>query len=358
MAFLKAEYTRDGITGNQCILPPSLQTMDRKYSTSLTDAFGSTLNLESVSRVWRPNSPPEVLFSCPLGVPELASPPTPEEFQKYYVNNGCPFVIRNFTGLHSNISAAHLWKNDTYLASQVGDLNVHVRRSGVKDNFFHYAFKLSEPRQMTFKAFLDTLGDGNSSHQGERFYAGGIPLLYGRENSVFHALLPDVQPAPAFASSVLDLKHINLWMGSGEVLNPLHYDPNENLLVMLSGKKTLTLLPPGARNLLLPHMQREGSAPFSRMYLLETASEAEYPCLNHAKAMASTVTLLEGDLLYIPPYYWHSVVSNGRSLAINYWYTVSSALLQQIMKSLDHSMLLHNEDLDEYRPLFSRQPVW
>jgi hypothetical protein len=227
----------------------------------------------------------------------------------------------------------------------------------VKDNFFHYAYKLSEPRQMTFKAFLGTLGDGTSS-QGERFYAGGIPLLYGRENSTFHTLLSDVQPAPPFASRVLDLKHINLWMGSGEVLNPLHYDPNENLLVMLSGKKTLTLLPPGARNLLLPRMQREGSAPFSRMLLLETASEAEYPCLHHARALASTVTLLEGDLLYIPPYHWHSVVSSGRSLAINYWYTVSNALLQQVMKSLDHSMLLHNEDLDEYRPLFSRQPVW
>lgn len=357
MAFLKATHARDGITGNQCELPLNLRA-HRESSYSLTDAFGSTLNLESVSRVWRPNAPPEVLFNCPIGVPELAAPPSSEDFMKVYVNNGCPFVVRNYTRLYANWSATHLWRVDSYLKSQVGDLDVHVRRSGVKDNYFHYAYKLSDPREMPFKSFLDTLRDGSSQLGKERFYAGGIPLMYARQNSTFHALLPDIQPAPPFAASMLDLKHISLWMGSGEVKNPLHYDNNENLLVMLAGKKSLTLLPPGARNLLLPRMQREGSAPFSRMYLLEAASEEEYPCLKHAKALASTVTLLEGDMLYIPPYFWHSVVSSGKSLAINYWFTVSNALLQQVMKTLDHSMLLHNEDVDYSRPLFSRQPVW
>lgn len=105
-----------------------------------------------------------------------------------------------------------------------------------------------------------------------------------REPGSLSALLPDVPPPP-FAKS-LDLKHVNVWFGSGTIHNPAHYDAvgggaaarlsraetntsttpaparslqNENILVMLSGAKTFTLLPPGARNFLSPVMRGEGA---------------------------------------------------------------------------------------------------
>ena len=101
-----------------------------------------------------------------------------------------------------------------------------------------------------------------------------------REPGSLSALLPDVPPPP-FAKS-LDLKHVNVWFGSGTIHNPAHYDAvgeggraaclchgdiplprvhllsqNENILVMLSGTKSFTLLPPGARNFLSPVMRGE-----------------------------------------------------------------------------------------------------
>ena len=44
LTFLAATHARDGITGNQCELPPNLQP-HRETSYSLSDAFGSTLNI-------------------------------------------------------------------------------------------------------------------------------------------------------------------------------------------------------------------------------------------------------------------------------------------------------------------------
>ena len=81
----------------------------------------------------------------------------------------------------------------------------------------------------------------------------------------------------------------------------------------------------------------------------------------HARAMSVSVTLGAGDLLYIPPYWWHDVVSDnnplsGRSLAVNFWYSVHSAMLAMMMKALDHSMLLERDD--PAMPPLMRQGVW
>ena len=132
---------------------------------------------------------------------------------------------------------------------------------------------------------------------------------------------------------------------------------SENLLIMVTGEKRFTLIPPGARNFLQPVMLREGNAPLTRMVDIDSVNDTEFPCWRHARAMASTLTVREGDMLYIPPYYWHSVVSSGRSCAVNLWYSPVSALLAQIMKALDHSMLLEIDD-DDARPPLTRQGLW
>ena len=53
---------------------------------------------------------------------------------------------------------------------------------------------------------------------------------------------------------------------------------------------------------------------------ITAVNHTAYPCFKHALAQATTVTLGAGDLLYVPPYWWHQVTSRGRSLAVNFWY--------------------------------------
>ena len=91
-------------------------------------------------------------------------------------------------------------------------------------------------------------------------------------------------------------------------------------------------------------------------------NETLYPCFAHARAMASEVTLRAGDAMYVPPYFWHAVHSRDagdhRSLAVNFWYSVHSALLQQMFKALDHSMLLERGPDEWSEPPLQRQRVW
>ncbi len=310
-------------------------------------------------RPWAAGAAPESRFFPLPGVAELAAPPTQLEFLRDHVHLGAPFVVRGWVQAHSGWPARAHWAGEgaaeglARLAAAAGDARVAVRRSKQRDGLFHYAHGLSATREMRLADFLATLRNASS----EQYYLGGQDVLSSRAPGTLAALLPDVAPHPAFAAGALDLKHISLWLGSGAIGNPLHYDGNENLLVMLAGEKALTLLPPGARNFLLPQLRHEGQAPLTAMVDFEGASERDYPCLAHARALATSVTLRQGDLLYIPPYFWHSMRSSGApSAAVNFWYSPHSALLQQIMKSLDHSMLLQLEDAD--RPPVTRQRVW
>lgn len=43
-----------------------------------------------------------------------------------------------------------------------------------------------------------------------------------RQPGTLQVLLPDV-PVPPFTKA-LDLKHVNIWFGSGTIHNPAHYD--------------------------------------------------------------------------------------------------------------------------------------
>ena len=88
------------------------------------------------------------------------------------------------------------------------------------------------------------------------------------------------------------------------------------------------MFPPGARNFLEPLMHSEYSAPLTRMIDISAVNDTLWPCFRHARQMSTTVVLEAGDALYIPPYWWHQVLSEGRSLAVNFWWSVHSAMLQ------------------------------
>ena len=62
------------------------------------------------------------------------------------------------------------------------------------------------------------------------------------------------------------------------------------------------------------------------------------PPLDEKKAneIAVKVTIKRGDVLYVPPFWWHEVVSRGRpSFAMNHWWN-TAGWLNKIFKKLDN----------------------
>jgi jumonji domain-containing protein 7 len=222
-------------------------------------------------------------------------------------------------------------------------------------------------------------------------------------------LLKDLPPAGLPFASFLPVEVTNLWFGDGHTRGKLHFDAYENHLVMVAGSKTFTLFHPYNNSQLYEGHVREGvleaevaqhclrdsqaaaswaaggepaptdepfdAAWFARCIVFRRRkarlSEATsivntpvdlnlplssphmepFPEFRHAAARVVTCHVEEGEVLYLPSYWWHEVqshpqsnvvsdtnnpntsrghhntkgggdvVTTARNIAINYWYT-------------------------------------
>lgn len=97
-----------------------------------------------------------------------------------------------------------------------------------------------------------------------------------------------------------------VWFGGTGTVTPLHYDPVSRLHGTLRGVKTFTLYPPDRHHLRCLDVcpARSGLRNYSRIGLGPLDPNL-FPGLEQASA---TVARLEpGDVLYIPPCWWHHV---------------------------------------------------
>jgi hypothetical protein len=152
--------------------------------------------------------------------------------------------------------------------------------------------------------------------------AGEIPIyFYGnlnnfRENSP--RILEDVDPSPFLLPDAIT-HDVNMWIGGGNVTTLTHYDTYANFYVQLRGQKRVVLFPPrfhGAFHL-YPAMH-----PLHKIgqVLQDTPDTALFPDYLAAVEQAGIeVVLSRGDVLYLPPFWFHRVQANGFSLSVNVW---------------------------------------
>lgn len=184
--------------------------------------------------------------------------------------------------------------------------------------------------------------------------AAFLDRIEKRENTTasFYLEYTSVQDVGAFTNSFnaslafaggLRLEHQNMWLSDGNTVGKLHFDPFENLLGMAAGSKTfLVYAPQDSERLYEGHIPEgeltyvEETDHFERTQLQESTAMVmspfnpaapdfdRFPESANAKQMACRVDA--GDVLYLPAFWWHEVVSapdkqERRNLAINFWYT-------------------------------------
>ncbi len=131
----------------------------------------------------------------------------------------------------------------------------------------------------------------------------------------------------------LMLRCMNLWMGnsSSEIVTPLHHDFNDNLYVVVQGRKRFTLFPPSeAGNLYtrgtvleveqngnIRYASMDGMPHLSRVDLANPDLE-RYPRFAAAQKTRLDVELEQGDMLFLPNGWFHRVVSRGRHVAVSF----------------------------------------
>jgi hypothetical protein len=100
------------------------------------------------------------------------------------------------------------------------------------------------------------------------------------------------------------------WMGSAGVVTPLHFDHCHTVIAQVVGRKRVTVCPPSSNNHLYPHSVASGAPRTSRVDLhawnrADPREMALHPEVRHASQLECI--LCPGDVIYIPPSWWHHV---------------------------------------------------
>ena len=135
------------------------------------------------------------------------------------------------------------------------------------------------------------------------------------------------RPLPLLRSGS-DITQINLWMNISAVCSGLHYDQYNNILVLLRGRKVVSLVSPSfTAATRSAHLLASGVANHAT-----ASSAAELVLLGLlAPHDVHTFILNPGDAIFIPEGWWHDVSSDECSLALNFWF--HSPLHQTVCKS-------------------------
>ena len=123
-----------------------------------------------------------------------------------------------------------------------------------------------------------------------------------------------------------------MWLAAAGVSTAAHYDVSHNLFLQADGSKTFILAPPSAHRALRLHSSWHGSRRQSQIHLPDlVGSSSAYsllgalyrkyvrPVAANSPGPTTRVTLREGDVLYLPPVWFHHVFSETASVGVNIW---------------------------------------
>mmetsp|Transcript_97635 Transcript_97635/g.173911 ORF Transcript_97635/g.173911 Transcript_97635/m.173911 type:complete len:538 (+) Transcript_97635:183-1796(+) len=146
-----------------------------------------------------------------------------------------------------------------------------------------------------------------------------------------------------------------LWLSCGgpPLISPLHRDNYYNVYFMLNGTKDFQLIPPWQTHIIDPlytrldpqinptadsdpvwaigrHWSRLGGKNRSKAVSSwhHFGADARRADVNLSRASRIKVTLQPGDILVIPPFWWHSALQEGEAptLALNMWFKLKNPL--------------------------------
>ncbi|AOY79235.1 MAG: cupin-like domain-containing protein [Moorea sp. SIO1G6] len=250
-------------------------------------------------------------------VPVLTSITQAEFYQDYFLKN-TPCLIR---GGAKDWPAVKKWHSDDYLAKLAGNRKIFKTTSIRHDFGFNHQ---SPMKYMKFGEFLDHYQDNSQYYIND----SDIPSILVQDMGN-HEILEGFNRLEHYH------KRTGFFLGAGEQYAPLHYDDEENIYVLIDGEKEFPLF---------------DIADFRKMYAYDHIDSPDFSPVDvnnvdyQAFPLFKEVTrynahLYPGDMLYVPGYWWHSVRSQGRNMALSYVRTDRISQLMAYIKLVKNDAL-------------------
>ncbi|OVA04820.1 JmjC domain [Macleaya cordata] len=225
-----------------------------------------------------------------------------EGFLRDYFLSGSPVIISDCM---SHWPASKKWKDMDYLKRVAGDRTIPVE---VGKNYLCPKWK---QELITFSQFLERILS-NQCNNSSTTYLAQHPLFDQIQELRGDIFVPDY----CFAGGG-ELRSLNAWFGPAGTVTPLHHDPHHNILAQVVGKKYIRLYPASVSDDLYPHS--ESMLSNSSQVDLDNVNEKEFPRAQDLDFM--DCILEEGEMLYIPPKWWHYVKSLATSFSVSFWWS-------------------------------------
>ncbi|KAL3519207.1 hypothetical protein ACH5RR_021796 [Cinchona calisaya] len=228
-----------------------------------------------------------------------------EGFLRDYFLPGSPVVISDCM---ADWPAQSKWNNVNYLKKIAGFRTIPVE---VGKNYLCQDWK---QELITFSEFLERILS-NDSTTADTTYLAQHPLFDQIQELRQDILIPDY----CFAGGG-EMRSLNAWFGPGGTVTPLHHDPHHNILAQVVGKKYVRLYSASLSEELYPHA--EFMLRNSSQVDLDNIDEKEFPRVVNLEFF--DCILSEGEMLYIPPKWWHYVRSLTTSFSVSFWWSDSA----------------------------------
>ncbi|GMJ07106.1 Jumonji C domain-containing protein 30, jumonji domain containing 5 [Hibiscus trionum] len=228
-----------------------------------------------------------------------------EAFLCEYFLLGSPVII---TDCMAHWPATTRWNDADYLRRVAGDRTVPVE---VGKNYICSDWK---QELITFSDFLERVQSNGCRSKVPTYLAQH--QLFDQIND----LSKDISiPEYCYAGGG-ELRSLNAWFGPAGTVTPLHHDPHHNILAQVVGKKYVRLYSSLYSEELYPYS--ETMLHNSSQVDLDNIEEVKFPKVRDLEFI--DCILVEGEMLYIPPKWWHYVRSLTTSLSVSFWWSNDS----------------------------------
>ncbi|XP_038878408.1 lysine-specific demethylase JMJ30 [Benincasa hispida] len=223
-----------------------------------------------------------------------------EGFLREYFRPGFPVIIND--GM-AHWPARTKWKSMDYLQKVAGDRTIPVE---VGKNYLRPEWK---QELITFSEFLSRIQSNDRSD--DITYLAQHPLF-----DQINELRKDICIPDYCSIGGGELRSLNAWFGPPGTVTPLHHDPHHNILAQVIGKKYIRLYDASLSEELYPY--NETMLCNSSQVDLDDINEKEFPKVMDLEFV--DCILEEGEMLYIPPKWWHYVRSLTTSFSVSFWW--------------------------------------